>query len=350
MNTIAPNASVPTFIGQSQKIANIIEQIRRLQKVDKTSVMILGECGTGKELVAGAIHFGGVRANGPFIVVNCSAIPAELAESLFFGHIRGAFTGASSNRKGYFELAQGGTLFLDEIGELPILLQAKLLRALENKTIIPVGGERSKSIDVRVIAATNADLLAKIQAGTFRPDLYFRLAGYTITVPPLRERQSDIAPLAEHFLGGFATEMGYSKTKLSQSVLTALESYHFPGNVRELKNIIEQALISSHGGPIEPHHLRLLEIKFLPENQPCSPIQSADAVFCSKLDQMPIAHEESILQYVQQHGRITNRLCQKWLNVNSDRASYLLRKMSRDGLLIPKGQQRGRFYLFATKQ
>lgn len=350
MNTIAKNTSVPAFIGQSQKLSNTLKQIRCLQKVDKISVMILGECGTGKELVARAIHFGSVRANGPFIAVNCSAIPADLAESSLFGHIRGAFTGASSNRKGYFELAQQGTLFLDEIGDMRMPLQAKLLRALENKTIMPVGGERSKSINIRVIAATNADLLARIQTGMFRPDLYFRLAGYTITVPPLRERQPDIAPLAEHFLRRLATEMGYSKTKLSQPVLAALESYHFPGNVRELKNIIEQALINSYGGPIELHHLHLLETKHLPENQPYSPIQLADAVLCSKLDQMPIADEESILQYVQQCNRITNGLCQKYLNVNSDRASYLLRKMSRDGLLIPKGQRRGRFYLLATKQ
>ncbi|HEX29920.1 TPA: sigma-54-dependent Fis family transcriptional regulator, partial [Candidatus Poribacteria bacterium] len=177
---------IESFIGKSKTIAGILDDVRKLQNVGRTSVLITGESGTGKELIARAIHFGGTRADKPFITVNCSAIPRELAESAFFGHVKGAFTGASSSRKGYFELADGGTLFLDEIGDMPLELQPKILRAIETGTIMPVGATREKKVDVRIIAATNQDLEAKIAEGTFRKDLYFRLAGFTVVVPPLR--------------------------------------------------------------------------------------------------------------------------------------------------------------------
>jgi DNA-binding NtrC family response regulator len=243
------------FVAQSKTMAEIMEEIRKVQKVSKMSVLITGESGTGKELIARAIHFGGPRAKKAFIPVNCSAIPSELAESTLFGHIRGAFTGANADRKGYFELANEGTLFLDEIGDLPIELQPKLLRVLENGCFIPVGGTRQKCVDVRVIAATNADIQAKIAEGKFREDLYYRLARFIVVVPPLRERPEDIPLLAAHFLSLFATEMGLKQPPLSHDALVALESYPFPGNVRELKNIIERALIESGGGEILPEHL-----------------------------------------------------------------------------------------------
>jgi DNA-binding NtrC family response regulator len=229
------------FIGKSQTIAKILDDVNRLQKTETVSVLITGESGTGKELIARAIHFGSTRAKRPFIPVNCSAIPKDLAESELFGHVKGAFTGASSARKGHFELADGGTLFLDEVGDMPFELQAKLLRVLDERCITPVGDERSKPVDVRILAATNTDLETKIAAGKFRPDLYFRLAQFRVIVPPLRERQEDIPLLAEHFLKMFATEMGVAKPDLSQEALAALEAYHFPGNVRELKHIIEGA-------------------------------------------------------------------------------------------------------------
>jgi len=173
------------FVGKSGTIARILDAVRRLQDAGKTSVLIAGESGTGKELIARAIHFGGARTKGPFIPVNCSAIPTELAESSFFGHLRGAFTGANQSRKGYFELADGGTLFLDEIGDMPLALQAKLLRTLEDGCVTPVGGSQSRRVDVRIIAATNVDLHQRIAEGTFRRDLYFRITRFIVEVPPL---------------------------------------------------------------------------------------------------------------------------------------------------------------------
>jgi len=247
------------FIGNSQTIITILDNIRRLQSVEKTSVLILGESGTGKELIARAIHFGSPRAKEPFIPVNCSAIPDELAESVFFGHVRGAFTGAVTDRKGHFELANGGTLFLDEIADMPKRLQAKLLRTLEDGTLMPVGGSHEKKVDVRIIAATNAELQSKIAAGEFRDDLYFRLASYIVQVPSLRERKEDIPLLVDHLLSRLAAEMGRPKAKLTSQALATLENYHFPGNIRELKNLIEHAMISSGGAPIQPQHFHFIE-------------------------------------------------------------------------------------------
>jgi DNA-binding NtrC family response regulator len=246
------------FIGKSKTVADILDNIRRLHNTDTTHVLVTGESGTGKELIARAIHFGGIRARGPFIPVNCSAIPAELAESEFFGHVKGAFTGAISARRGYFEMADGGTLFLDEIGDMPVELQAKLLRVLEDGLFTPVGGTRERRVDIRILSATNTDLEARIEEGTFRSDLYFRLARFRVDVPPLREHPEDIPLLTDHFLNLFAAEMGIRKPDLSQEALVALTSYSFPGNVRELKNVMERALIESRGTTIQPEHLHFL--------------------------------------------------------------------------------------------
>ncbi len=274
------------FIGQSETIRNILGDVRRLQETGTTSVLITGESGTGKELIARAIHSGGPRAKRPFIPINCPAVPADLAESLFFGHVRGAFTGATTDRKGYFELAHGGTLFLDEIGEMPLQLQAKLLRVLEDGCFIPVGGTHEKHVDVRILAATNVDLQAKIQGGLFREDLYFRLAGFTVHVPPLRERPSDIPLLADHFLRMFATEMGVEAPALTEEVLEALRDYHFPGNVRELKNIIERALIESGGGEIQIEDLQFIHPR---ASAPTSRRGDLDSTLMSPADLSPEA-------------------------------------------------------------
>jgi len=255
------------FIGKSQTIAKILDDVNRLQKTATVSVLITGESGTGKELIARAVHFGSARAKRPFIPVNCSAIPKDLAESELFGHVKGAFTGATRDRKGHFELADGGTLFLDEVGDMPLELQAKLLRVLDEHCITPVGGERSKHINVRILAATNIDLETKIAGGKFRTDLYFRLAQFRVVVPPLRERQGDISLLAEHFLKMFAMEMGVEKPALSQEALAALEAYHFPGNVRALKHIIEGALIKSGGAAIQLKHLHFLPATMSPKDE-----------------------------------------------------------------------------------
>jgi DNA-binding NtrC family response regulator len=248
------------FVGESRTVRRIVEEVKRVHRFANTSVLIQGESGTGKELVARAIHHGSARADAQFIPVNCVAIPAELAESMLFGHVRGSFTGATSDRKGWFELADHGTLFLDEIGDMPLALQGKLLRALEDGEILPVGGVKPIVVDVRVIAATNAELSAKIMDGSFRQDLFFRLARYVVEIPSLRERLDDLPLLVAHFLRLFSNEMGMSPPCVGPEAMKLLESYSFPGNVRELKNVIERALIECGGGPIECRHIHLLEV------------------------------------------------------------------------------------------
>jgi DNA-binding NtrC family response regulator len=244
------------IVGRSKTLSAILADIRRLQNFSSVNVLITGESGTGKELVARAVHFGSGRAKQPFIAVNCVAVPEDLAESMFFGHVRGAFTGATMDRKGFFELADGGTLFLDEIGDMPVTLQAKLLRVLEDGKIMPLGSTREKKVDVRIVAATNADLHRQIAGGSFRQDLYFRLAQFSVDVPALRERREDIPLLARHFLRLFAQEMKIPVPPIEPEAMAALSACNFPGNVRELKNIIERAMIESGGQTVTVKHLR----------------------------------------------------------------------------------------------
>ena len=243
------------LLGDSDAIQTIRTTIHQLHNNDTTSVLIIGETGVGKELVAQAIHFGGPRTSEPFVPVNCGAIPSTLWESVFFGHVRGAFTGATENHEGHFESADGGTLFLDEIGDMPIEHQVKLLRVLDDGVVIPVGATQSKKVDIRVISATNAGLSAKTDAKLFRSDLYHRLTGMIIGVPPLRERKEDIFPIAEYYLSEFAAQMGVTPS-LTPEAVVALETYDFSGNVRELMNIIENALVISEGAAVQPKHLR----------------------------------------------------------------------------------------------
>ena len=246
------------LFGDSDAMRTIQRTIHQLRNNDTTSVLITGETGVGKEVVARAIHLGGPRASKPFLALNCGAIPYELAESVFFGHVRGAFTSAIADQMGYFERADEGTLFLDEVGDMPIETQVKLLRALDESVITPIGATESQKVDIRVMAATNADLRAKVETGSFRLDLYFRLAGMPIEISPLRERKDDILPLAEYVLGELAVQMDVPIPELTPEVVKALEGYTFPGNVRELRNIIEGALIVSEGAAIQPEHLRFL--------------------------------------------------------------------------------------------
>lgn len=244
------------FIGRSSAIASAIDSVRRLQTIDKTPVLITGESGTGKELIARAIHYGGTRATRPFVPVNCSAIQDTLAESMLFGHVRGAFTGAAGDRKGCFELADHGTLFLDEIGDMHPDVQAKLLRVLEDETITPVGGTAQRKVDVRILAATNADLKEKVSSGAFRRDLYYRLAHYTVALPPLSARLDDLPELIEHFVSSLASDMAIAPPKVSPDFVDILRRYPFPGNIRELRNIVERAMIESGGAQIAAAHLR----------------------------------------------------------------------------------------------
>lgn len=326
------------FIGKSLAITPVLNEVRRLQQVDKTNVLILGESGTGKELIARAIHFGGTRSKGPFVPVNCSAIPENLAESSFFGHNKGAFTGASNSHQGYFEQAQGGSLFLDEIGDMPLFLQSKLLRALESGVITPVGSQKDRQVNVRIMAATSVDLLSKVNKKQFREDLYFRLASYTVIAPPLRKRKEDIVPLADYFLSVFAREMGYKLPKLTPQVQMVLTRYHFPGNVRELKNIMEHALIKSDGYVIEPHHLYF--VPFINKKMVVNQMPDGEVEYSVHLS----PDEKNIIDYVAKKGSINNAQCRQLLNSDLHRASYLLKKMYQEGLLIREGKLRWAVY------
>jgi DNA-binding NtrC family response regulator len=340
------------LVGRSPLLARILDQVRKLQPLPNTSVLVLGESGTGKELVARAIHFGSPRAKGPFLTINCSAIPAELAESLLFGHTKGAFSGANTERKGFFENAHGGTLFLDEIGEMPLLLQSKLLRVLETGRVLALGEAQERPVDVRIIAATNADLAGEISAGHFREDLYFRLARFVVVVPPLRERREDIALLARHFVGALAVEMGMKPPALLRDALAALESYDYPGNIRELKNLIERALIESGGSDIALEHLhfvfglnpRAAEMHRRSSGWPAAE-RANDAAACaggthSLVASTSVDEEERILGYVKEHGTITNARCRELLSVGIHRAWYLLSKMQRNGRLVQDSSRR----------
>ena len=229
------------LIGKSRKMLDLYELIEKVSTTSVT-VMISGESGTGKELAAKAIHFNSDRREKPFIAVNCGAIPETLMESELFGHVKGSFTGAFSDRPGLFEQANGGTLFLEEIGEVPLLLQSKLLRVLQERELRRVGGGETKKVDVRIITATNRDLEAQVAEGTFREDLFYRLNVIELTMPPLRERLEDILLLAEHFFVKHAGRRSVNAKVLSPEALDFLWGYQFPGNVRELENIIERGV------------------------------------------------------------------------------------------------------------
>jgi two-component system nitrogen regulation response regulator NtrX len=247
-----------TIVGESYVMQQLLEQVAMAAPTNGR-VLIYGENGTGKELVARTIHGHSRRARGPFIEVNCAAIPEELIESELFGHMRGSFTGATADRRGKFELADGGTLFLDEIGDMSVKTQAKVLRALQEQVVEPVGGTSSVKVDVRVIAATNKDLPTEIRAGRFREDLYFRLNVIPIFVPPLRERGVDVILLAEHFIAEFAREYGRRPKQLDSGAATGLSSYRWPGNVRELRNVIERLMIMVPGETVTLPNLAFLE-------------------------------------------------------------------------------------------
>jgi two-component system NtrC family response regulator len=220
----------------------VFSLVRRVAASEAT-VLIRGESGTGKELIARAVHHASARAAGPLVCVNCAALPETLLESELFGHEKGAFTGAHAARQGRFEAAHGGSLFLDEIGDLPLHLQVKLLRVLQEREVERLGSSRPIPVDVRLLAATHGDLEAAVRAGTFRDDLYYRLDVVTVTVPPLRERRADIPPLLEHFLARFTRDNGKPIRGLTQEARDALLRYDYPGNVRELENLVERAVV-----------------------------------------------------------------------------------------------------------
>ena len=239
-----------TILGRSAALRQSLDQAARVAAHRDVTVMIGGETGTGKELLARAIHYESPRAAEPFVDVNCAAIPANLLESELFGHEKGAFTGAVASKPGLFELAHGGTLFLDEIATLPLELQPKLLRALEGREIRRVGGQQSRQVDVRLIAATHADLRAAVKQGQFREDLYYRLNVVALTLPPLRDRDGDVELLAETFITRIATSYGLPVPPLTPELRTALREYPWPGNIRELRNAVERSLVLSPRGTL----------------------------------------------------------------------------------------------------
>jgi DNA-binding NtrC family response regulator len=240
--------------GSSRVMRVLFDRIRQVARADGP-VLVGGESGTGKDLAARAIHAESARADKPFLAVNCAGIPAELMESEFFGHAEGAFSGADRARKGLFREAHGGTLFLDEIGEMPMSLQAKMLRALQDGQVRPVGAEREHHVDVRLVAATNQDLHERVRNGQFREDLYFRLEAFQLEVPPLRDRGEDLEMLAMQFVGRFAAARQRPARSLSNEALVAIREYAWPGNVRELSNAMERAVTFCEGGQVEAAHL-----------------------------------------------------------------------------------------------
>lgn len=243
-----------SLIGNSQKI-NLLREQMNMAAQSNSRVLIFGESGSGKELVAHILHDKSKRTNKPFIEMNCAAIPQELIESELFGHEKGSFTGAFERKKGKFELADGGTLFLDEIGDMSLSTQSKVLRVLETQEFLRVGGSRNIKVDVRIISATNKDLNQEVKVGTFREDLLYRLNVIPLTVPPLRERKDDIPVLVEYFLENFALEYGKKRKKITSDALKILEAYDWPGNVRELRNVIERLFIMTPSDTITPKNL-----------------------------------------------------------------------------------------------
>lgn len=354
----AERFGLDAFVGQSAATNELVAEVQSLQMAANTNVLVLGESGTGKELISRAIHYGSARKNKPFVAVNCSAIPMELADAEFFGHTKGAYTGATADRNGYFVQADGGTLFLDEIGDMPLILQAKLLRVLEDGLITPIGAKQSRKVDVRVVAATNINLQAKIQSNEFRQDLYFRLAGYQISLPPLRERKSDIALLIGHFLNLLGRQMGREHATISQQAVDQMCRYHYPGNVRELRNVIEYALIASRGAEITPQHLHFIEApsaatRLAPTIQ--APLveatQSNHGVHhevANSLASFAKNQEEQLLSFVASNGRIDNTSAQQVLNVDHGRASYLLKKLHKEGQLQKQGERRWSYYTLSN--
>ncbi len=342
---------IDAFIGQSQAIRQLLEEVRSLQSAPHTNVLVLGESGTGKELISRAIHFGSGRRDKPFVAVNCSAIPSELADAEFFGHVKGAYTGASGDRNGYFVQADGGTLFLDEIGDMPLSLQAKLLRVLEDGLVTPIGGKQNRKVNVRIVAATNLNLPDKIHSKQFRKDLFFRLAGYQISLPPLRERTSDIHLLVDHFLNVLGRQMGRDKPEITREALAALSHYHFPGNVRELKNLIEYALIASRGQVIGIQHLHFLESfkpaqiaplesnVLLEERKPIVSVETSSEYFSTGMTQ-----EDALIEFAKSNGKVDNTSAQEYLKVDHSRASYLLKKLHKEGRLTKQGERRWTHY------
>ena len=290
------------LVGQSQVLRHIVNQIDLVAPTE-ASALILGESGTGKELVAREIHQRSRRKDKPLVRVNCASIPKDLFESEFFGHTRGAFTGAVKDRAGRFEAAEGGTIFLDEIGEVPLDLQSKLLRVLQEKSYERVGEDRTRRADVRVIAATNRNLQRQVEAGRFREDLFYRLNVFPVQVPPLRERMEDVPLLAKHFIETSVRELGCPKPRLTRAAIAKLQNYHWPGNIRELRNVIERAIIISRGGALD-FDLPVTESAVVPSRQAARAKSEAEPEFLTEAELQRRERKNLITVLEKTHWRI----------------------------------------------
>ncbi|MCG7878928.1 MAG: sigma-54 dependent transcriptional regulator [Candidatus Thiodiazotropha taylori] len=288
-----PRGEQSPMLGNSPPMKRVRELIKKLAR-SQAPVYISGESGTGKELAARQVHQLGPRADHPFVAVNCGAIPQELMESEFFGHKKGSFTGATGDHRGLFLNADGGTLFLDEIADLPLHMQVKLLRAIQEKQVRPVGGQQEIPVDVRIISATHKDLAKLVESGDFRQDLFYRINVIELPLPPLRERSGDIPLLAQHFLTRMAREAGTNKSKLSQSALRKLKGYDFPGNIRELENILERSITLLEG-------LELLEDDLhLPENNQKKAIRAVESTGQPLGDKMEQVERQAIIEALEE--------------------------------------------------
>lgn len=306
------------IIGKSEKIRQVFALVDKVAGTDST-ILISGESGTGKELVAREIHYKSCRSEGPFVSINCGALPETLLESELFGHVKGSFTGAVRDKDGLFAVAKGGTFFLDEVGETSSAIQVKLLRVLQEREIIPVGGIKPIKVDVRLIAATNADLESDVESGKFRADLYYRLNVIPIRIPPLRQRKDDIPLLVDHFLRLYCEGMGRSQKSLSPEAFETLMRYDWPGNVRELENALERAVILEEG--------RVLAVEDLPERLRRSPSEREGSVVSTSNLTLEELEKEYLLKVLDETGWHKKRAA-AILGIN---ASTLYRKLQRYG-------------------
>lgn len=314
-----PEQKDDVLLGESQAMQALRQKIYKLAR-SQAPVFILGESGVGKELTARLIHAYGPRSEHPFIAVNCGAIPAELMESEFFGHVKGSFTGAFADKKGLFAAAQGGTLFLDEIAELPVAMQVKLLRAIQEKAVKPIGDIQETPVDVRILSASNKNLLEEIAAGRFRQDLYYRINVIELCVPTLQERQADIPLLAANILQKIAREHEVQPVSLSSQALDALKAYHFPGNVRELENILERAMTLCNGQTIDVADLQLPEHDLMP-------IVESRQKSTSDLEQTLQDHERELILSALEKTKWNRTAAAKILGISFRTLRYRLKKL-----------------------
>ena len=318
------------LIGNTPVMRDLRKQISKMAR-SQAPIYISGESGSGKEVVARLIHANGPRASGPFVPVNCGAIPTELMESEFFGHVKGSFTGAHEEKKGLFEAAHGGTLFLDEVADLPLAMQVKLLRAIQEKSVRKVGSNQEVGVDVRILSATHKDLKREMEEGRFRGDLFYRINVIEIHVPSLRERKADIAPLADHILRQLAAEWQLAKPQLSEDAIELLQSYDFPGNVRELENILERAYTLCEGDSITADDLQL------PQLQPAIAIEAvtpdtamADFASFASLEGYLEHIEKTILLRTLEQYRWNRTAASRSLGMSFRQLRYRLQKLGLD--------------------